>query len=99
MQRHKAAKLDAEMTGGKVVSLMVGPVTRHEKPLLLVISGSTRQELPDIRRLFHRLDTQDSRMECNWLGVQFFQDLLQELQLKRYYTLICISQVRPLFLL
>jgi hypothetical protein len=42
MQRHKAAKLEAEMTGGKVeiVSLMVGPVTRHEKPLLLVISGN-----------------------------------------------------------
>ncbi len=38
MQSHEAAKLDAEMTVGKVVSLMVGPVTRHEKPLLLVIS-------------------------------------------------------------
>jgi hypothetical protein len=34
MQRHEAAKLDAEMTGGKVVSLM------HKKPLLLVISGN-----------------------------------------------------------
>ena len=40
MKRHKAAKLEAEMTGGKVVSLMVGPVIRHEKPLLLVISGN-----------------------------------------------------------
>jgi hypothetical protein len=40
MQRYEAAKLDAEMTGGKVASLMVGPVTRHEKPPLLVISGN-----------------------------------------------------------
>ena len=38
MQGHESAELDADMTGGKVVCLMVGPFTGHEKPLLLVVS-------------------------------------------------------------
>jgi hypothetical protein len=41
VQGHESTELDAEMTGGKVASLMVGPFTGHEKPLLLVISRNS----------------------------------------------------------
>ena len=39
---HESTELDAQMAGGKVVRLMVGPFTGHEEPLLLVIPRHNR---------------------------------------------------------